>query len=192
MADESKLNRYFRENMRATREQEGISQGELSKRLTDAGWTVFHQTTVARIESGNRPVKLDEAAAIAQALNSTLPILITSPKAVGILYAVTEDTALLLESHDEAVERLRYLAAVRQSLKLSMSQLERRQEAGDFKPGDSDAATFRLNMARRAIEAKTMVSAVHTALSDWQSAEFAESIDTPDLPPATSKESRGE
>lgn len=192
MPDESELNRYFRENMRATRDQEGISQGELSKRLIDAGWPVFHQTTVARIESGNRPVKLDEADAIAQALNSTLPVLIAPPHALEILYTVTRDTALLLESHDDAVERLRHLAAVRQSLKLSMSQLKVRQEAGDFRAGDSDAATFRLNMARRAIEAKTMQSAVHAALSDWQSAEFAESIDSPDLPPARTKGRKGE
>lgn len=72
MPDESDLNRQFRKNMRGEREARGMSQGELSRRLIDAGWPIFHQTTINRIESGTRPVKLDEAMAIADALGVDL------------------------------------------------------------------------------------------------------------------------
>ncbi|MCA4132957.1 helix-turn-helix transcriptional regulator [Arthrobacter sp. M4] len=62
----------FRANMKMHRERLGWSQGELSRRLIESGWGIFHQTTVSRIESGERPVKLGEARAIAAMLGVSL------------------------------------------------------------------------------------------------------------------------
>lgn len=63
------LNGRFRASMRARREAAGWSQADLARRLDAAGLGALgHQTTVARVESGARPVKLDEAAGIAEAL----------------------------------------------------------------------------------------------------------------------------
>jgi transcriptional regulator with XRE-family HTH domain len=58
--------------MRLHRDRLGWSQGELSRKLLEAGWTIFHQTTVSRIESGERPIKLGEARAIAAILEVPL------------------------------------------------------------------------------------------------------------------------
>lgn len=58
----------FAASMRLMREQRGWSQGELARRLTEAGLTGFHQTTVSRIEKMERPVRLGEARGIARTL----------------------------------------------------------------------------------------------------------------------------
>lgn len=62
----------FVEAMRRFREIQGLSQGELAARLAEAGWDGFRQTTVSRIEKGERTVRLAEAHAIAQVLGTSL------------------------------------------------------------------------------------------------------------------------
>jgi len=69
----------FALNMQRTRERYGISQADLIKRLKDSGWTNVHQTTISRIEKGERPARLGEARAIARALNVELNQLMLAP-----------------------------------------------------------------------------------------------------------------
>lgn len=59
----------FAVQMSERRRAKGWSQTELAKRVTEAG-IKFHQTTVQRIESGERPLRLTEALAIADALDA--------------------------------------------------------------------------------------------------------------------------
>lgn len=77
-------------NMRRLRERQGITQTELARRAKAAGLQ-FHQPTVQRIESGERPLKLHEATRIARILGSDLK---------GMMHASTPSTAAqeLLES----------------------------------------------------------------------------------------------
>ncbi|MBA9003695.1 helix-turn-helix domain-containing protein [Thermomonospora cellulosilytica] len=49
----------------------GLSQTELARRMADRGFP-WHQVTVSRTESGERPIRLDEAAALAGILG--LPV----------------------------------------------------------------------------------------------------------------------
>ena len=56
----------FAANMRAMREALGWNQSELARRLTEAGLEGFHQTTISRIEKGERPIRLGEATVAAQ------------------------------------------------------------------------------------------------------------------------------
>lgn len=67
--------RNFATNMRLRREELGWSQGELSRRMREAGWSNFHQTTVSRIEKHERPIRLSEAGAIARVLEIPLALL---------------------------------------------------------------------------------------------------------------------
>jgi transcriptional regulator with XRE-family HTH domain len=60
----------FVENMTALREQRGMSQTEFAKRARERHGLPFHQPTVARIEAGQRPVKLHEAFTIAKILGT--------------------------------------------------------------------------------------------------------------------------
>jgi transcriptional regulator with XRE-family HTH domain len=55
----------FRERMSYERKQRGWSQADLAEMLTSNGIDKMYHTTVAKIEGGDREVKLDEAAAIA-------------------------------------------------------------------------------------------------------------------------------
>ncbi|BCW85057.1 hypothetical protein NicSoilE8_27300 [Arthrobacter sp. NicSoilE8] len=75
----------FRENMRTLRERKGWSQGELSRRLIEGGWSIFHQTTISRIESGDRPIKLGEARAIARVLGSNVATMVSLPVETSIV-----------------------------------------------------------------------------------------------------------
>ncbi len=55
----------FRERMTYERKQRGWPQAEVAEMLTARGIDKMHHTTVAKIEGGDREVKLDEAAALA-------------------------------------------------------------------------------------------------------------------------------
>lgn len=58
--------RRIRENLASLREVKGWSQATLAEKLSQAGLPGFYQTTVARIEKGERALKLSEAAIVAK------------------------------------------------------------------------------------------------------------------------------
>ena len=60
----------FIKSMKRIREELGWSQGDFARKMKEAGWDSFHQTTVSRIEKGERPVRLGEARGIATVLGA--------------------------------------------------------------------------------------------------------------------------
>lgn len=76
--------RRFAESMKTLREGKGWSQGEFAKRLKAAGLETFHQTTVSRVEKGERPVRIGEARIIAQALDTMVGVMI-APSQEGLV-----------------------------------------------------------------------------------------------------------
>lgn len=62
----------FVANIRRARMALGVSQTELARRVTARGVQGFHQQTVQRIESGTRPVRLNEAVTLADSLAMNL------------------------------------------------------------------------------------------------------------------------
>jgi transcriptional regulator with XRE-family HTH domain len=62
---------FFVENMRRLREKARMTQTDLAKALKARGLP-FHQPTIQRIENGDRPVRLNEAFAIADELDCDL------------------------------------------------------------------------------------------------------------------------
>ena len=89
----------FAERVRALREAADMTQGQLAERLTQLGFPI-HQTGVAKVELGQRPVRLNEAAAFAAALR--VP--------AGDLLAASEGTpeaeAFWSELHTVSAQRL--------------------------------------------------------------------------------------
>ncbi|NOR00029.1 helix-turn-helix transcriptional regulator [Mycolicibacterium fortuitum] len=77
------LDENFARNMVRLREAAGMSQAEIVQRLRDTGWRNVHPTTISRIEKQERPVKLSEAAHIAEVLNQDLTRMITRPARAG-------------------------------------------------------------------------------------------------------------
>lgn len=59
-------------NVKGMRERLGLTQGDLAKRMNALGWANFHPTTVSRIEKGDRPVRVSEAHALAEALETDM------------------------------------------------------------------------------------------------------------------------
>lgn len=62
----------FAENMRAIREARGMTQADLVRALKERGWQSVFQTTISRIEKGERPVRYGEALAISRALGTDI------------------------------------------------------------------------------------------------------------------------
>lgn len=60
------------ETMIDLREERGWSQSELARRMVDAGWPRYTQMTVSRTEKGERPIRLNEAEALAEVFGISL------------------------------------------------------------------------------------------------------------------------
>lgn len=66
----------FAASVKRLREERGWSQGELARRMTEAGFDDFHQTTISRIEKNKRPVRIGEARGLAKVLGTLVGIMI--------------------------------------------------------------------------------------------------------------------
>lgn len=67
--------------VRRYRQAHGWSQEELARRMREAGFEVWRQSTVTKAEGAERPLRVNEAAALAQVLR--VPLLhLVSPGAV--------------------------------------------------------------------------------------------------------------
>lgn len=96
----------FIHEMRRRRALLGLSQGEMAARVSALGENLYQQT-IAKIESGQRPLKLSEADAIAHALGSNVQEMLSA--AYGEppgRFSDSRDTELLSEAVDEALAAL--------------------------------------------------------------------------------------
>lgn len=84
----------FAQSVKRLREEKGWSQGELAKRMSKAGFDGFHQTTISRIEKGDRPVRIGEARGLARVLGTL----------VGIMIAPTEEWKIIDTFAKEVLE----------------------------------------------------------------------------------------
>ncbi|HME15760.1 MAG TPA: helix-turn-helix transcriptional regulator [Mycobacterium sp.] len=66
----------FRERVKRERDRRGWSQADLSKLLQGRGLEHIYSTTVAKIESGERAVRIDEATAIADLFEVSVDVLL--------------------------------------------------------------------------------------------------------------------
>lgn len=66
----------FGKRVRALRENRGWSQAEMAKMLSDNGVQPMHPTTVAKIESADRSVRINEAVGIADLFEVSLDSLL--------------------------------------------------------------------------------------------------------------------
>lgn len=66
----------FRERLRSERERRGLSQADLAKQVKSRGVLSVYPSTVAKIEAGERSVKIDEASAIADVFGMSVDALL--------------------------------------------------------------------------------------------------------------------
>jgi transcriptional regulator with XRE-family HTH domain len=88
---------HFRERITRERKRRGWSQAEVARRLTAMGIDSIYNTTVAKLESGEREIKLDEAVALARLYNAPLDAL------VGLQAKTERDLDYLMDSLSDAV-----------------------------------------------------------------------------------------
>ena len=143
----------FREEMKRIRQLLGWTQTDLANQVKNFGLP-FHQQTIQRIEKGERPVRLDEAYAIAQCLESDLASM-TAPGSLdtrSLIYAVSflgrrsENISVEIANWDSDLED-----AVEQLAFELQERLSRHDGVGDFLA--SCAAAWLLK-GLRALEAK--------------------------------------
>ncbi|WP_284976081.1 helix-turn-helix transcriptional regulator [Arthrobacter sp. efr-133-TYG-104] len=116
--------RRFAENMKMARENRGWTQTELARRMVEAGWGNYTQMTVSRTEKYERPLRLGEARALAEVLDSHIEEMIlptTVKEELDDLRSAIESMTEFQNGVDAAVKG--YIMA-RQVLKLQISAVE--------------------------------------------------------------------
>ncbi len=89
MIDE-RLDEMVGANIRQLRTAAGLSQGQLASKLGES----YRQQTLLKIEKGSRPLRLTEAAVLAQVLDTTVDALLNPPADTAVelkLYAAADD-----------------------------------------------------------------------------------------------------
>lgn len=145
------LERRVAENVRRLRKERGWTQSELGQRLGTFGFPM-QQTTVTKLEAGERPIRLDEVLALARLFDVKVEDLYSPPIHVredvdveGLenaeralqarLHEVEADLAARRQAHaaamdvvrvakNELVEAERTVALVREGLAAIMNRLE--------------------------------------------------------------------
>lgn len=94
----------FVQRARSRREAMKLSQAELARRMTDRLPETWYQVTVARTENGSRPLRLDEAAAMAEVLGLAQPF---SADTSAIEAVIAERIAEINEQTDQQLAEMR-------------------------------------------------------------------------------------
>jgi transcriptional regulator with XRE-family HTH domain len=100
MGKQTRIETYFRNRLKNERERRGWSQTDMANRLSDKGIHV-HMTTIAKIEAGQRAVRIDEATAIADLFEMSLDALL------GRGAGLEDDLAYSLRTLREVARRAR-------------------------------------------------------------------------------------
>ncbi|TMR87940.1 helix-turn-helix domain-containing protein [Nonomuraea basaltis] len=139
--------------LRHLRQQRGWTQQELAERLKAQG-TSLHQSAVARIEAANRPVRLNEALALARVLEVELPDLLSSIRGV-----IDQDIAVMEAQRDDLRDQVMMAtesahAARHEEVKLAQAeaQLGRALAEARASSASADAQRHMAETALRDIE----------------------------------------
>nr|WP_225911130.1 helix-turn-helix transcriptional regulator [Dermacoccus sp. Tok2021] len=119
---------WFAENMRARREAIGLSQAGLARLMTYEGHEGIHQTTIARMERGERVVRLSEAETIAVLLNTNLQTLLL-PR-VSVLSQVEDRLGELGIRHKQLRDQTVDYEVARAQLKLAVQAVQQVLDGG--------------------------------------------------------------
>jgi transcriptional regulator with XRE-family HTH domain len=126
---------HFGRRLRALREERGLSQQHVVNALLNHGILNWHQTTVAKIEAGSRPVRLSEAMACASLFGLTVDEMLIDP----------ESTEARARRSQELSTRRNELEVVEQLLSQRLRELDRAQarvEEGSGSPERDLEATI--------------------------------------------------
>lgn len=115
---------WFGENLRRLREEREISQSGLAREMAEKGFA-FHQTTISRIEAGERPVRLAEAIALASIVGTDIGSLTLPPSVATSAMSLREQRERVSEALTGAAYSLIDLWKERIELERSLDQVDR-------------------------------------------------------------------
>lgn len=125
--------RDFAEQMKERRVAKGLSQTELAKVIARQGLR-FHQTTVARIEEGEQPLKLVEALAIAGVLEMDLRQFVQVDPSTRFDQSASAMQERLAAAQGPLVGAATYLNMIAKLLDRHPEVLAKMRFSGDRKP----------------------------------------------------------
>ncbi|MCV7173078.1 helix-turn-helix transcriptional regulator [Mycobacterium manitobense] len=108
----------FRERLRQSRLDRGWSQADLAKHLADKGFGHIYPTTIAKIENRERTVRIDEAAAIADVLGTSVDALMgrTIDDDAELTYALRGLTSAAKRSAEQVQDIVRAIGQARDDI----------------------------------------------------------------------------
>jgi transcriptional regulator with XRE-family HTH domain len=107
MGSQKWIDQRFGKRVKAERDDRGWSQADMAKMLSDRGIQPMHPTTVAKIEAGDRSVRINEAVGIADLMDVPL------------------DTLLGRDPLEPRGERMRWLRAIRTTAQSGWALMDR-------------------------------------------------------------------
>jgi len=122
--------RVLARSLRAMREARGLTQKAVAAEMAACGFPTFRQTVVAKIEGGQRPVTVNEGAALAAILGLSLADLISGPASDDEARLAEVEAAVAGAEADltAAVRRAEAAEAMRQE---ALNRLTRLTEMAD-------------------------------------------------------------
>ena len=112
----AEASRWFGYNLKFVREKREESQTALAKKMVDLGFA-WYQTTVSRVEAGERPVQLGEALAVATILETDIGTMIQRPSTVRL-------QRLLINANRQVADHLNAIEAAARGVILARVELE--------------------------------------------------------------------
>src|SRR6185295_9933260 len=128
MAVQSAVEARFRRRVKKQRDRRDWSQADVSKMLGDKGVKGIYPTTIAKIESGERAVRIDEAAALADLFDVSLDVLL------GRKQNSQDDelTYLLRLLRDTARDSSQQVGATMETIREQLEELPREFDNADL------------------------------------------------------------
>jgi transcriptional regulator with XRE-family HTH domain len=128
MAKQSAVEARFRERVKKQRDRRGWSQADVAKMLGDKGIKGIYPTTVAKIESGERAVRIDEATALADLFEVSLDALLGRKQ-----NSQDDELAYLLRLlRDTARDSSRQVGATMETIREQLEELPRDFDNADL------------------------------------------------------------
>jgi transcriptional regulator with XRE-family HTH domain len=130
-------------NLKAAREDAGLSQYALAQQMRGKGYR-FHQQTIERIESAHRPVRVGEAVALAELTRISLQALLSPPVLLRDELALQEAIGRFWQ----AMAQARYAAEIHAETRAALETLITSLRGG----GHADALAGLLAEAERILK----------------------------------------
>lgn len=115
----------FGRHVEQLRERNGWSQTELAKKMKELGFAGFHQTTISRIENGERSARVGEAFGLAELLDVSVNDLVALPDESSAVNQLSREVTHIRSIEDSLGEAaIRYVDA-QGKVKRALDDLDR-------------------------------------------------------------------